>query len=115
MAELYELEAFLKTITYKPGWRFSLIVPDLPKDPVLLEIVAKVPNAYDPKKLIEIVNKRYILYDLYPFDTYDWHDEFADFIYRVVVDLEVHEVKEFFKVAGKHHRDPHPELRKADA
>lgn len=33
-----------------------------------------------------------------------------DFIMQCIMDLEMHEVKEYFKIDGINHVDPHPEL-----
>lgn len=112
---LHVLRLELQRVTYKPGWRFSIEQAPNGFD-LVLRAGAFMQNA--DQRIGEEPSSLYVSLDRhFPGDFFDQKtdpislDLFHEFVYRLVVELEMHEVKEFLKIDGKHFIDPHPEQR----
>jgi hypothetical protein len=92
------LEGIIKSCSYKPGWSFDY-EPGV--HPFLL-ITARVPNSRGPGE-IEFTIKRLI-----PDDTRTLSAaQVCNWVKTMVIEAEVHEVREFFKYQGVVVDDPH--------
>lgn len=102
------LELWVSEITYKPGWTFDLIrhFPYDDRDLAIVRITAKVPDVRDPTVSAEIGQVAYI-YD-YIVDRPDPKDAFMEWVFSAVLQLEKHEVNEWFRVRGAPLHEPHP-------
>lgn len=96
-------------VTYKPGWKIELRQPLSTPWEVHLTVAGTVPDVTTglPTTVYGTHRLPRDVFDNLPDDlVYDW-------IRGWIVEAEMHELDEFFKVDGRHFRDPHPELKAA--
>jgi hypothetical protein len=110
------LREHLKGITYKPGWAFEVCYrpnagyPDFPE--TYLNIEAQVTDVYHTERTTTVNLRKNFNTNMF-FDMLSSFElEFTNFVHRAIVELEMHEIDEWFKVHGRHVRDPHPELKR---
>lgn len=97
--ELREIENHLKHLQYKPGWTFE-IQTDLSYRPCLLvSFIAE--DAYNPGRETKIGFRE----ALYPY--YRGTKQFEEWLFGVIMKIERHEAREFFKRDGEIINDPH--------
>lgn len=93
-----QLRRTILACEYKPGWSFDLESGDFP----MLLITANVPNSRGPGR-IEFTVKRLI-----PDYVRRGSDAIiTEWVKSMVIEAEVHEVREFFRYKGKLVDDPH--------
>lgn len=99
----------VRSIKYKPGWDFDVVVPDEELDRVfpgylpMLRILATVPHRDNPATSVVVEARAPIPFAYEDMDLgviYRW-------IREVAVGLELHEVDEWFLVDGVRVFDPH--------
>lgn len=115
---LFELELLLAKITYKPGTRFEMLKPsdvhsqhiqdELERNVVVL-LHQDVIDAKEPNRKITVTYVGKI-----PFIDLEYlsADAVLGKVWYWLERMEVHEMKEWFKVSGQHYREPHPETKK---
>jgi len=92
----------LARFTYKPGWSFTVANDLIPSSSgVLIALVARVEDTYNPGKHIEIGGYRRA--QIYIRDP----DMFAKQLASFIVELEIHESREWLKRDGQIYDDPH--------
>jgi hypothetical protein len=97
------LPALVESITYKPGWEFSL-ENDTDADGsggLALHIVSDTENSYDPSKRIRVTHAF-----LVPPASYNRRNWVA-WIFERIQQVETHEAGEFFMVDGVREFAPH--------
>jgi len=104
------LRTFVDSIRYKPGWTFSVVNRDdkLYPSGQFLSIRVTTTDACGGKDKVCIVFERSFGEMLYRVPS---KDEWNQFVYRCIEELEKHEIAEWLKIDGQHVIDPHPELR----
>ena len=96
-------ENVLKRITYKKDVTFS-IRDDWGNARFCMLVVSRVAeDVENPDVKIPLFYR-----ESFPMDIPD--DAFIYLCYSAVRMFEMHELDEWFKVDGKHHKDPHPEV-----
>lgn len=96
------LAAVLERLHYKPGWKFS-IMRNTESGFMTLVVQAAVENVEAPHEKVQINMTETV----HPEMT---DDEFINTVCSAICKMEMHEVDEYFKVDGRHYREPHPEL-----
>jgi hypothetical protein len=99
-----ELHKLLSEITYKPDVRF-LLHRHVYDDTVVLTIKQHVPDADNPDKIDAV--QLNLTIDLLTAT----EESIMVLLYDALVQMETHEVQEFLRLRGKHHKDPHPEQK----
>lgn len=105
------LQACLDRVTYKQGWTLEAVLD--PGDGgqghwcINLLVTHWAPNAYpDGRKEVLVYRMRTVSPHIYrDLDA----ARFIAWVRSVVIELEMHEHDEWFKVDGKHLTEPHPE------
>lgn len=92
--------AFVRSIRYKPGWRFA--VKPHPYG-ASLAILAQVPDVNNPTRMTEVANARDVG-DFYLQTPEAW----PHLIHSLIADLELHEVDEWLHLGKARLREPHP-------
>lgn len=100
-----DLAQVLARVTYKPGWRFA--VYDGRFEGQHLVITTQVLDAYDPDSTVTLD-----VHSMLP----PMRDEqqFLDWLLWRVCRIETHEAREFLRVNGVSHNDPHAEYADRD-
>lgn len=95
------LAQLLQHFTYKPGWWFRV-------ERGALSIKAEVPDASDHGRTITLTFQKHLppVQHMHHFDWQGW-------LFHTILEMERHEVQEFFRVDGRTPYDPHPELTAA--
>lgn len=91
-----ELERF----TYKPGWKFEIVVP-LVGEPNLV-ITVSTQDTYHPKRTIDICSRT----PLYTMGI-PHHDAFARALGFAIREFEIHESQEWLRRDGEIYDNPH--------
>lgn len=97
---LHPLETILRTFTYKPGWEFRLTIDERFLN---LRIVVMVIDADCPSSTIRIEFNTSFDHHLCNLGHYPWEKWLRDRI----LEVERHEVDEFFQIDGVKTFDPH--------
>ena len=92
------LRAELGQVSYKDGWEFVLYQHRW--EGVWLAITATLPDSYHPGEVTTVTIRSAVP----PMQTYE---QFHDWIMWRLVRIEVHEMREFYKVGGVVVDDPH--------
>ena len=102
---LREIKGFLDKISYKDGYKLSLL--DDPPYGVLIKltVVTKDSDTSGASKT-SITASSYVPYDV--LDRMSVVD-FIMYVRKIIIDFEDHDRKEWFKVDGKVVEEPHPE------
>lgn len=97
------LRDLIESITYKPGWEFSLDLfsEDGEARGWALHIVSQTPDSYDVRKTIRVRHEF-----LVPPASYN-RDVWAAWLFDRVRDVESHEAGEFFMIDGLREFAPH--------
>jgi hypothetical protein len=95
---VHEMQAHLRRITYRPGWRFDLY-PGAWEGPHL-EVLADVPDADGMGELVTVS----VVSAVPPMDTLD---QFERWLGWRLARIESHEMREFLKRDGVAIYDPH--------
>lgn len=98
MLSTAELQNILKKVSYKPGWSFEIY--DGEWEGQHLRITTVVPNAYSLNDNLEI-DVHSVLPPI-PDEQY-----FHIWLMKRLARIEVHEMREFYRVDGKIVDDPH--------
>lgn len=108
---LEDVQEELAKITYKPGWSLSAH-RGYYATPNYFDLVIKMdaPDSTNPDEVIPVGTSRPLSFYRLSMADSPWQEIFHEEVYRAICWLEMHEVKEFFKVNGQHFVDPHPEL-----
>lgn len=106
--KLQEAHGLIEKITYKPGAVF-MIERCAVMDVIRLVVTLQVVNAENPNEKIPINFQRVLREDHF---TALNEKNFLAMIRASLLELEIHEVNEFFKIRGEHYIDPHPETFK---
>lgn len=102
-ADLASLRQLIADLTYKLGWRFMLSDPDFRSfDMATLLIRYNAPDAYQPERTIPITARFPV-----PYLPGLSCDEWMRWLHSLIMQVEMHEVGEFFVVAGERPFDPH--------
>jgi hypothetical protein len=105
------LSALLARIRYKKGWDFSVSAmygSDGQESPrtLILHATHSEPDVNNPAKTVALVMNQCL-------DTEEMNSlsdrQFVEWIFKVVSEAELHEVKEWFKFNGECVENPHPQ------
>ena len=107
MNPITRIEEIISRIKYKPNVTIRCY-RELVFDDVVIEVCALVIDAEDFSKQITIISKGFFRTEAIQAMG---EKELILAISRQLKVLELHEIDEFFKVDGKHIKDPHPEFR----
>lgn len=104
------VRALLERVTYKPGWRIKVSRPTDRGlhnywEPVTIQ--AQYPTV-DVNTLETIMLNLHHQIDIHTAEEVS-EDILVDLISHIIKGFEMHEFDEWFKLDGKHVRDPHPE------
>lgn len=99
-----ELGEALRHVSYKPGWTFRLISGYWEGDRLRI-VVEGLADSYHPERTTDLGVDDFIP----PMRT---TKDFYDYLLYRVHRIESHETREWFKVDGKPHDDPHKERKK---
>ena len=107
-----DIERLLSRVTYKPGSRISVIEPilhSISREPdLVVRVEQPVKNVNPPYNWTSVAKTFFIKkHDLRKMGEKDLYER----LYKEILDMEEHELREFFKVDGQHFIDPHPENR----
>jgi hypothetical protein len=91
------LRNLLHNFTYRPGWKFSV-------EDGFLRIDAQVIDANKQTETCPLISVQQIPPQLR--QDFDW----TRWLFNVILDLERHEVQEFFRIDGRPVYEPHPEI-----
>lgn len=99
---LAEMERFLDTLEYKPGWEFE--VYETPHQGIVLAISARVEDSYSPGEYTDLRVKSFVP----PFRR---QSEFLAWLLWRLERIEIHECHEWLRYSGTHrpYFDPHAE------
>ena len=92
------LRNILSNFTYRPGWKFSV------KDGRLI-IDAQVIDANNQTKTCPLTSVTQLPHFALMNKNFDW----VRWLFEILLELERHEVKEFFRINGQPVYEPHPE------
>ena len=110
---LLELQHLLSRIKYKPNTSFMALCKDDLKPPVIeLMITQRLPNvkACAPSQKVQVnMIKRFTFVELKRYGTV----KMIGTIYKMLQDMELHEVAEWFKLDGLNFVEPHPDTTPA--
>lgn len=95
------LQCLLGCVTYKKGFNFSLF-QDETMSRTVLYVRATVPNAYDLTKNTELFIRAII-----PTWVIRTPEDFFLWIQQRLIEMEIHECLEFFRIDGKPLYNPH--------
>lgn len=98
------LQRILKDITYKPGSTLNASVHECGL--VTVVHTREVPSVDNPRYSTTICLSRQI--GLWELDNMPDDVIVDSFIRHILVEVETHEINEWFKYKGKNVRDPHP-------
>lgn len=102
-----ELDRWLERITYRPGVSMRIAHPEFlgeysyPVTPTL-QLCADVENTYRPGQRIEIIHQTLI-----PQYVIETEQTFQAFVRQALINMEMHELDEWFKIDGVMVNDPH--------
>ena len=108
------MTTLLEHLTYKPGYRFRFRARPLPQgDDVELYVEADVPDSEKPThtvpahlRTVKLLHRhRWSHHEVAMFD----RDQFLWTVRSFLVEMEVHEVDEWFRLDGAPVHEPHPE------
>lgn len=101
-----EIEATLRRVSYKPGWRFT-VDDRMHDDEVTIVLQHDTPDVNDPENIITVTTLTRGLRETYS------NEEILlrGVVPKLIRQMEYHEIDEWFKIDGKHVRDPHPEKK----
>lgn len=105
MLSTKEIQKHLERITYKPGWRFKAY--DGRWEGQHLVITTVVPDAYHPGKdtTLDVHSMLPPMRDI---------DQLNEWLMWRLARIEVHEMREFFRVDGQVVNDPHKQYADRD-
>lgn len=90
----------LNSITYKPGWQFDLAIPAKSKG-YIIQAIATVQDVDDLSVSFPISCEH--------LGEFESEQEIVDLVGKLILQIEKHEFKEWFKVKGKRVKEPkHP-------
>jgi hypothetical protein len=98
------LEAAVARFSYREGWRFSVHLDEFLGP--YLRIIAPVANGYDPRKRVDLgIDCRL------PPGALRSAEGLKEWLLWRLIEVEVHECREFLRYDGELVSDPHAELR----
>jgi hypothetical protein len=90
----------ISDLSYKPGWTFDF-EPGRFFQPPRLIITAEVLDSHDPERTVRFTMKRVIPKII------KTEEQFASWWEDIIIEAEIHEVREFLRYKGKLIDDPH--------
>lgn len=93
-----DLAEEIKLYTYRPGWALTVFLD--PFEGPCLYVVAKVEDSYNPGQLVPLRIRSIIP----PMPSLDY---FGEWLLHRVIQIELHEAREYLKRDGKMIIDPH--------
>lgn len=100
-----EIQRVIDRVSYKRGWQYA-VYHDYATAWLIMRISRMVEHVDEPEKIIPLVMTRVIPCELA-------EERFLiDQLYRLTIDFELHECKEWFKINGVCYEEPHPEIKK---
>ncbi len=93
-----QLQEWLDQISYRPDFKFSIYEHEAS---VLLQIRYNVIDSRDGKSTRTMLAQNSLNIEFFDFN------DFVEYVLKCINKLEYHETLEFFKVNGKHWKDPH--------
>lgn len=105
MLSTEQLREHLTKVTYKPGWSFTVYDGEWEGQHIVIRTV--VHDAYDPTKTTALD-----VHSMLP--PMDSIDQFNNWLMWRLGRIEVHEMREFFRVNGTPVSDPHKENANRD-
>jgi hypothetical protein len=120
--QLERVQRLLKKVTYKPGWIITAYPHQMFDEPrsedryrfhnetrIVIRVVCLQPDTISGQPREFIHHRSLCAYDIAHLDD---SKIIEYFIGRAIVEMEMHEVDEWFKYDGSHVKDPHPEKNK---
>jgi hypothetical protein len=89
-----EMKDLLRTFTYKPGWQFECSTGS---GPAYMLIVVSCTNTYPPHDRTQVGLSKIV----------PPQGDLQEWLLEQIVELEAHEVREWFKVGGQLPYNPH--------
>ena len=96
----------LDRIMYKPGWEFSAEYDGITSVTIVIRV--EVQNTYNPMESVWLSSRDTIYPELYT-SFMDNDKEFADYMFRRIKEMEIHESREWFRLDGEIYDNPHNE------
>lgn len=94
-------------INYKPTWHIKASLAERFGEIINIHFTLDVPNALSSDPTIGHLHRNIRI------PKYIWESKeyLTQVIYERIIEIEIHEVKEFFQINKIYFKDPHPELR----
>jgi hypothetical protein len=96
-----QINEFLKRVTYKPGWNFSVDVH--PTGDFIFVINREAEDAYDPSKTVTLHSTQIVPVESLYYSEETWFGT----IKQLILDTEFHELDEWLKFDGQMCHNPH--------
>jgi hypothetical protein len=99
-----KVQALLDKVEFHPDWRFELA--DTFGSGLVLYITLTTVNVLDPSTHAKVCRP----FSIHPDSIITDPKHFYGWLRTCISRVFDHEIDEWYKVDGKHHQDPHPEL-----